>query len=118
MRHRTCSGKSAKLAAIWVITTLILCSGLAYAEDLGYFQDTPEHADQCIEQILSSSLKPAVDESFTSLTVHLAAQILPFGQLMPTTLLPSANIFRFAPLSPSRLKTNLTLHELHSIYRI
>jgi hypothetical protein len=48
------SNRLKKAVALGMMTVWILLFGVCFSEEFGYFQDTPESADQTVEQSLSS----------------------------------------------------------------
>lgn len=103
--------------ALWIVTLWVALFGICFSEEFGYLRDTPENADQAVEQALSLPADRVVylsDELpglFTPSGFMIAIEAVPLSppQSVPFILRDSE---RTRP--PSRVK----LFQLLSTYRI
>lgn len=85
------SDRKKKTVALCIVTAWVLLFGVCFSEEFGYLQDTPENANQTVEQALSIPVDRAVyisDELpgtppskgfiIAALTIHPQAERLAF----------------------------------------
>lgn len=63
-----------RIVAVCVVAAWVSLFGVTMAEAFGYFHDTPEHADQTIEQVLSTPADDTISlsDQFTTVQHHVA----------------------------------------------
>ena len=106
-----------RITALSVVTIWIPLFGICFSEEFGYFQDTPENADQSVEQIFSSPLEPVVHISdelpgVSTFTGFINATVVDFLQTARSVNPMLFNPQRHHPQSGPKL------YQLLSTYRI
>lgn len=111
------SDRNKKTVALCIVTAWVLLFGVCFSEEFGYLQDTPENADQTVEQALSI---PADRVASASGEVPEASKFTGFINAAPIVSLQTAwSVDRMPLISQHHRPPGHTkLFQLLSTYRI